>query len=443
MNSSSARFVLPRIPERLLLNAIAVLSVAVGLMNTALAWMVYGTGGKADVWMLSFVVVQAFVLLSQIGVEQYAIFSAEHRAVSEQIGGSFDRESLCWALIFGIGFALLLALLLPLVVAMFATGFRDDARNEVHATVFPLLIQVSLAPMLYVLRQQLLLKGRAKVSVLLNSTFAIVQLLVLVGGWLTGQLSPPVLATFVGAGSMVAAVSALLSAGPIRQQFSLPNWRRLWPFIRASAALRFTHSIHNFLVVLLTNSALSGGVSGTVSLFQYVKKVADGLSSVTVGPHLQVYHAAQASAWARLNRQKFHDNILDYLRHALPVIGIALAGMVVCWHFAGNFVPNFAQKATTGAFWIFLVLSAWQVLISVESIPAGVLVVGKHTRWLFLVNALFALNFYLGMRVVVAPPYTAMTVSVLSLGCQCISSAIISSLAWTFYRKKFADFNNA
>jgi hypothetical protein len=393
--------------------------------------------------MLSFVVVQAFVLLSQIGVEQYAIFSAEQRAESEQTGACFDRESLCWALIFGIGFALMLALLLPFVVNMFAAGFSDTARNEVGNTVLPLLIQVALAPMLYVLRQQLLLKGRAKVSVLLNSTFAIVQLLVLAGGWLTGQLSSPVLALFVAGGSMLAAVTALLSAGPIRHQFSLPTWPRLWPFIRASAALRLTHSIHNFLIVLLTNSALSAGVPGTVSLFQYVKKVADGLSSVTVGPHLQVYHAAQASAWARGNKQKFHENILDYLRHALPVIAIALAGIVICWHFAGDFIPSLAQKATAGAFWIFLVLSAWQILISVESIPAGVLVVGKHTRWLFLVNALFALDFYLGMHVVVAPPYSAMTVSVLSLACQCISSTIISSLAWMFYRKKFASLANA
>jgi hypothetical protein len=443
MTISNARFFLPQIPERLLLNAIAVLSVAVGLLNTALAWAVYGTGGKADIWMLSFVVVQAFVLVSQIGVEQYAIFSAEHHAVSEQTGEQFDRESLCWALLFGVGFAGLLALLLPRVVTMFATGFSAEAQAEVQRTVLPLLLQVSLAPMLYVLRQQLLLKGRAKVAVLLNSTFSIVQLLVLAGGWLSGQLSPSMLGLFVGMGSVLAAASALLSAGSVRQQFAAPDWRRLWPFIRASAALRFTHSIHNFLVVLLTNSALSGGVPGTVSLFQYVKKVADGLSSVTVGPHLQVYHAAQAGAWACSDKHKFHDNIRDYLRHALPVIGVALAGILVCWHFAGDFIPTLAQKATTGAFWIFVVLSAWQVLISVESVPAGVLVVGKHTRWLLMVNALFALNFYLTMHVVIVASYSALTVASISLFCQCISSAILSFMAWTFYRKKFAGVNDA
>jgi hypothetical protein len=443
MSISNARFLVPQIPERLLLNAIAVFSVAVGLLNTALAWAVYGTGGKADVWMLSFVVVQAFVLVSQIGVEQYAIFSAEHHAVSEQAGERFDRESLCWGLLFGLGFAALLSLLLPCVVTMFATGFNVQAQAEVQRTVMPLLLQVALAPMLYVLRQQLLMRGRAKVSVLLNSTFSIVQLVVLAGGWLSGQLSPSVLALFVGLGSVVAAGSALLSAGPVRKQMAAPDWRRLWPFIRASAALRFTHSIHNFLVVLLTNSALSGGVAGTVALFQYVKKVADGLSSVTVGPHLQVYHAAQAGAWARTDKYKFHENIRDYLRHALPVAAVAIAGILICWHFAGALVPSLAQKATAGAFWIFVVLSAWQVLISIESVPAGVLVVGKHTRWLLLVNALYVLNFYLIMHVVVAAPYTAMTVASLSLLCQCISTAILSFLAWTFYRKKFAGVNNA
>lgn len=443
MSISKTGFFFPRIPERLLLNVIAVFSVVVGLLNTALAWVIYGAGGKADIWMLSFVVAQAFVLLSQLGVEQYAVFSAEHATVSEQAGKSFDRQCLSWSLMFGTGFAGLLAVFLPSIVGMFAAGFSAAAQAEVLHTVYPLLLQVALAPMLYVLRQQLLMQGRAKLSILLNSTFSMVQLLVLAGGWVSGQLSPAILATLVGLGSLLAATSALFSSGPLRDQFARPDWYRLWPFIRASAALRFTHSIHNFLVVLLTNSALSGGVPGTVSLFQYVKKIADGISSVAIGPHLQVYHAAQAGAWARSDKRLFHKNIREYLLHALPVIAIALAGILVCWRFAGDFIPSLAHKATTEAFWIFVVLSTWQVLISVESVPAGVLVVGKHTRWLLLVNALFVMNFYLMMHVAISAPYSAATVATMSLLCQCISSTIISFLALMFYRKKFEGVNRA
>lgn len=440
MSMSNFKARLPTIVEKLLLNGIAVLSVLIGLSNTALAWVVYGMGGKADIWMLSFVFAQAFVLLSQIGVEQYAIFSAEHHMVSDEAGRRFDRESLSWALISGIGFAALLALALPQVVAMFAAGFSPQARVEVQHTALPLLLQVALAPLLYVLRQQLLMRGRPKIAVLLNSTFAIVQLVVLGFGWMCGQVSPSVLGTFVGAGSLLAVAGALLWAAPMSSQFALPDWRRLWPFIRASAALRFTHSVHNFLVVLLTNAALSGGVPGTVSLFQYVKKFADGLSSVAVGPHLQVYHASQASAWARDDKSRFHENIREYLRHSLPVMALALAGAFVCWHFAGIYAPQLAQKASAGAFLIFMTLTAWQVLISIETIPAGVLVVGKHTRWLLAVNVLFAFNFYLVTQVAMSAPYTGVAVALASLLCQCVSTVLLSVLAYSFYRKKFLGF---
>jgi hypothetical protein len=420
----------------LFLNVFALAGAALGVANVVLAWRVFGTGGAGDQWMLALTAAQAFVVLSQMGVEQVAVFSASARARGADEGARFDRDSLTWGLISGLLFAMAVWLALPVVVQAFAHGFGADARQALSATLLPLLMQVALSPALYVLRQQLLLRQRAGWSVLLGHTFSGIQCLALFAALAGASARPEHLALVVGAGSASVVLAAVLVLGAPGAGRQWPQWTLLLAFIRASVALRLTHSAHNFLVVLITNAALSSGSSGTLALFQYVKRVADGLCTVSVGPHLGVYHAAQAIAWARRDRSAFAANLRAYLRSALPLLALA-AGLLLAgaWLFRARLADSPASDAA--ALGVFGLLLAWQALIAVETVPAGVLALDNRAGPMLLVNGVYIGAFFLGVQWLAGSAGTGTTVAALSLACQVLSLLLFSWIGWRMFRRHF------
>lgn len=422
--------------SRLFLNVVALAGAALGVANVALAWHVFGVGGTGDQWMLAIAVSQSFVLLSQLGVEQVAVFSAAAHARSAEEGERFDRDSLTWGLMSGGAFALLVWLSLPLVVQAFAQGFMTDTRQALQASLAPLLLQVALAPALYVLRQQLLLRERAGWSVLLGQAFSAVQCLALASALLVTDATPSSLAWAVGAGSAAVVLFSLLALGAPGAGRHLVQWTPLLPFIRASVALRLTHSAHNFLVVMITNAALSSGSAGTVALFQYVKRMADGLCAVSVGPHLGVYHAAQAIAWARRDRRAFVAHIWSYMRSALLLLALAASVFLVgAWFLAGH-LPG-GPAPTVDAVILFVLLVAWQSLIAVETVPAGVLALDNRAGAMLFVNGVYIAAFYAGVHGLAHGANTGTTVAALSLACQLLSLALFSRIGWRLHQRHF------
>jgi hypothetical protein len=309
-------------------------------------------------------------------------------------------------------------------------------RAQVVALLLPLLLQVLFTPSLYVLRQQLLMRGRPHLAILSNYLFAGVQLAVLSAAWLGGGLSP------VQGGIAIGVVSAALSAwlvfalcerGVLRHA---PEWRQLWPFVRASVAMRSTHSIHNFLVVLLTNSALSGGIDGTVAVFQYTKRIADGLASISVGPHLSVYQSAQARAWAARSAVAFSANLRAYLLSAFPLLVLAAIGFACLAAMAIHVLPGAAVKVPYGSFVVLLVLLSWQTLIALESVPVGVLVLARRPEVILVINAVFVATFYTTIHWILPKPCTGLSVAASSVACQGISTLLFSLVAWGVLHRK-------
>jgi hypothetical protein len=427
----------------LFLNAFAIVGAMLGLANAALAWRIYGTAAIGDSWMMAIAITQSFTLLSQLGVEQVAVFSAEARADSQEAGDRFDRHSLTWALLFGIGFSSVILSLSSWIVTAFASGFSDAAQAQVRTAFTPLLLQVAVAPSLFVLRQQLLLKGRTRLAVVLNNVFGLVQFLVLIFAWHGGTPPPERLAWSVGLGCVSLVMTAVFAVGEKGSGRQMPKWSSLSPFIRASLQLRFTHSIHNFLVVLLMNSALSAGVPGTVARFQYVKKVADGLSAISVGPHLSVYHAAQAQAWAVTDCAAFARNLRSYLLTAIPLLLGATGVFLVLASMLVRYLTDPRIQAAGHEIALLLVLLGWQTVIAIESIPAGVLVIQKRTGLLMAVNGIYVAIFFSAIEWLIPRPYSGLSVAATSLGCQLVSFLLFSIVATKLYRRKFGADNRA
>jgi hypothetical protein len=421
----------------LFLNVFAIFGAMLGLGNAALAWRIYGTGPDGDSWMMALAITQSFTLLSQLGVEQAAVFSAEARAESDEAGDRFDRDSLTWALLFGSVFACVILALSSGIVKAFAHGFSDAAQAQVGAAFAPLLLQVAVAPSLFVLRQQLLLKGRSRIAVVLSNIFALVQFLVLIYAWRWGSPTPVRLAWSIGCGCVALVIATVFMVGEKGAGREMPRWSSLAAFIRASLQLRFTHSIHNFLVVLLMNSALSAGVSGTVARFQYVKKVADGLSAISVGPHLIVYHAAQARAWALTDRAAFARNVRSYLFAATSLLICATGAFLALASIVVRYVDDARVRASTHEIVLLLVLLGWQAVISIETVPAGVLVVQKRPGLLMSVNVIYVTTFFCAIQWLISRPYSGLSVAMTSLGCQILSCLLFTGLAMKLYARKF------
>lgn len=431
------------ITDTLFLNGVALLGALLGLANVALAWLLFGSSADVDLWMMALVLSQAFMVLSQLGVEQVAVFSARARAGSPAEGACFDRDCLSWALMFGGGFALLVLWALPLVVSLCAQGFDAPTQGRLATALAPLLLQVAAAPGLYVLRQQLLLDQRARWSVALGQALGALQCLLLLVAWALAVHQPERLAWALGVGSLALTLACVLVLGARGAGRQLPHWQSLLAFVRASAAMRLTHSAHNFLVVLVTNAALSGGLAGSVAMFQSIKRVADGLSSIAVGPHLGVYHAAQATAWTARDRGAFLRHMHSYARTALPLLAAGSALFLMGTLAYGAWTGNARCQWNSAEVALLLLLLAWQTLIAVETVAAGVLALDNRAGWLLLVNAIYILVFFAAVQWLLPRPTSGVGVAAVSLACQLASFGLFSLVAWRLARRHFAGVPHA
>lgn len=425
------------------LTLLAAVGAALGLGNILLSWRLFGTDRDADVWMMAMAIAQTLGVLSQVGVEQVAVFAARARAAGQHSGRQFDRDSLQWALVFGLLFAALTGLLLHGVAALFATGFDATSRERLVAVLLPLLLQLAVAPVLFVLRQLLLLDQRSGWSIALGHAFGAVQCVVLAAALAGLAGTPQALAWWLGAGSLAVALAAVARFAPLAWHWQAPDWRALAPFVRASFAMRLTHSVHNLLVVALTNAALSAGAAGTVALFQYAKRLVDGLTSVAVGPHMAVLHARQATAWTLGDAAAFRRHARHYLGTAVPaLVGLCALALVLGWAW-GAWTGSPLLQPGTATWTLVLLLCAWQLVMAIETVAAGVLSYENRAGWMFAVNGLFIACFVLALQVLLPQPADGVGVALAALACQLLSLVLFTGLARRLYRRRLATSRHA
>jgi hypothetical protein len=197
--------------------------------------------------------------------------------------------------------------------------------------------------------------------------------------------------------------------------------------------------VHNFVSVAVISSFLSGGVEGTVSFFQYVKRIADGIASICIGPHLSVYHAKQNISWVKNNAKLFKLNIVSYFKSAIPLFLAAILCMLIIGWIVINFYPSYIHNYSSfDVFaYLFLLLLLWQMIISLETVAVGVLVMENLSAILFIVNVIFILNLILIMNVV-NKPYSTLTVATACVICQIVSLILSSYFSFRKFKTKFA-----
>lgn len=406
----------------LLYNALAVLSTGLGLINSLLAWRLFGVGPDADAWLLCLAIISALNLISLLGVEQFLYCYADKRAHAPAEAVDFAKTALLWSLLCGGAFAAMCALTGPHLVRLFAGGFSESAQQGVTILLLAMLPQTAAMPLLHVARQLHNAHERYTSAYLLAlwtpSVLLIAQLMGLLSGIGIGGL-----AWIVGAGGVgqialcLYAVRHWLRAGHLVSKPALA----LRDFIVKSMWMRGGHALHHFLSAVIVNGALSALPTGNIALFQYAKRFADGVSSVAVGPHGNIYHARLAKAWSERDQRSVRDAAAAYLKHVFPLFA---AGVVLVWlalPYLLTWIASHDQLPVDYLASIFLVISVWCGLIVFESVFVGMLTAAHRAGVFILVNGLFIVVFFwltrvdLGLATIFKLPVAASLAQAVSL----------------------------
>lgn len=421
-------------------NLLALLSAGLNLLNSFLAWHLFGATSAADIWLLSIAIIGAFNVLALLGVEQFLYCYVDERARGQQQADDFAKTVLIWSLLSGMVFSIGCALLMPLIVKLFAGGLEAPAQARLEVLMLAMLPQTAAAPCLHVVRQLLNAHGQYTHAYILLMWTPAVLLVAQLAGMLLGW-SLEELAWVLGAG-------ALLQVG-LCLHLAKRWWRSgrriakpataLHQFILKSVSMRSAHALHNFLSVAIIGSALSTLSAGTLSIFLYAKRIAEGVSSISVGPHVSIYHAKLAEAWTKFNRSASLDAARSYLKHILPLF---LLGVGLTWLLLPPIllmISSLASQASIDSMMLsFLLISVWNLIIIIESVFVALLTTAHRAAVFGLVNGLFIIFFYvltnlhLGISAAIQLPIGASIA-------QCVSLVLFASVAYSLFNRHFKE----
>ena len=417
-------------------NALALLSVGIGLVNSILTIRLLGITADADIWLLSIVMVTTLCVFSQLGVEQFLYFYEEQRALDQTQAARFTRGAVTWAVLTGSAFALLAIVALPLLKLMFAFGLPALSQERVADLIIAMSPQIAAAPLLHVTRQHQNAIGRYTLAYLLMLWSPLVLLIVMVCASMLNT-TPEKLAWMVGAGGLIQLAACLLIVWPTihgqkQLAWSAPYFRR---FISTSIAMRSGHALHNFFSNAIINSTLSTFAVGNVALFQYATRFAAGASAIAVGPHSNIFHARIAKAWADHTPALVIESARHFLAHIAPTYALTVVAVWLALPPMIGFITS-ADMPLDALATTFLLLSVWYGVVQLESVFVAIIIVAHKAITLLLVNGLFAIVFYAISHVPLALRENAI-LPVAAILAQLISLTLFVVTAHRFFRQHF------
>lgn len=400
-----------------------------GLGTIAIVWAADGLSSQADQWLLALTITQNLTLLSQIGVEQIAVFSRESATSVPSGLDWFNKLAIYWAAFFGILFASVCVLTGEGLVYLFGAGLDESSRTTVLTYLLFLAAQVAAAPAAYSAKQLLLLEGRAVLGLLVGVTSQIILFIAALIAFVFASNDYLIAAKLSAVGNVCLITLICLKYGfIIRPSGKIPSIRFLSQFLIESAKLRTVSSVHNLLVSMIANTALSQAGTGAISIFSYAKRAADSVMSVTAAPHLSIYHAKQIRSWTSADYSVYNKNKQRLIRDSM-------FWYVAAWAAGCALVVGIAityPAVLKGLNYLYLlmmisILCLWNAVIFLESSYLPSIIILKQNRILFGVNSLFVAMFW--TITVAAAPISAAGLGVTLATLQCLSLVLYRKAA--------------
>lgn len=407
------------------LNFINAICAAAALINICMSWYLFGASKQADQWMLVLTIIQSISLISQAGVEQYPVYYARYKALGNSILCEFQANAMGFAFICGLLFGGGVYFIANEIIFIYAGSSDINHDGELSMLLRVFASQIFVMPILFVIKQILLIDGKRIWALLINSMSHFVIFASLITGWLLNTRSPLDFGCLAAIYNLIGFLLIFFFINPSRKFKLLIEWSVIKEFAISSCKMRGIHSIHNLLLSVVVASYLSHGVNGTIATYQYLKRVADGLCSITMGPHAAVYHAEQANSFAALNRIKLISNIYVYLYSAVPIflIGVAIAFAV----YFGLAYYGIGVEMESEASNSLLVLLVWQFIVAIETVPVGLLIVANAASSILKINTIFIVQFFI--LTYFATYFQVFELAVIGCYCQTISLLMYSYVA--------------
>ncbi|HEY0665074.1 MAG TPA: lipid II flippase MurJ [Gallionella sp.] len=376
-------------------NLIAAAGAIIGMLNTILTWKLFGATQSADVWLLGLAVVSILGLLVLMGVEQFLVFYTGILTQQPNDAGGFAATSAMWALISGGLFALGCFAAADHVISLFAGGLSTETRQSAASVLVLLLPQVAVAPLLHVSRGVLNAHGKYGLAYLLTLVVPSALMFALLFFTVSGGGDVLQLGWVAAAAAGLQMGMCLVAVYKWCQPGNAMLTKEFRDFVVNSVTMRIGHSFHNFFVGLIINNALSHQATGMISIFQYAKRFADGVFTVTIGPHVSILLARQASAWSERNHVQHRQNMKEYLRTVMPLfLAASLVALLLMPLLLHTMSRNDVEPAIEAIQITYAIFTVWQGIIALEAVFVGVVTTARQSMIMWGVNALFIGSFY-------------------------------------------------
>ncbi|MBK7960845.1 MAG: hypothetical protein IPK04_06345 [Bdellovibrionales bacterium] len=423
-----------------LYSLISLLNVGCGLAVTGLIWYRYNATQESDILLLATSSISILAQLSLVGVEQVLYFYSDERKKSPQAAGHFFKLAFTWALVSGAGFACLFIVLAKYFLLMVGSGFSEAARAQTEYLLLCLSPQLVLSPALHVLRAKWALDEKFGRAYLLSAVNPLILLVCLVVTLVVGVSD---LTTFgnLSLGIFVLFLNLFLAFN--RKYLVLNPSRSDWGQIRAllfhSSMIKGANSVHGFLVQALSSSILSQMATGSISIFQYAKKLADGVFAITAGPQVMIYHSRCATAVSAtiptMVRIELRKHIIEFLKPFISLF-LAMASLIyLITPFALALVStNFSPPIIDNIRHVYLGIVLWYFILGAETLSVGVILATRSVLSLFGVNFVFILLFFAWSRFHAIEKIVELVITM--AGFQLISFTLFTGAAYLIMKQR-------
>jgi hypothetical protein len=428
-------------PRALFYNGLAILSVAIGLINATLTMRILGATLDADIWLLAIAMIGTLCIFSQIGVEQFLYHFEEQRAVDITEAKRFLRAAAIWAFISGLVLASIAALAASSITMIFAAGMAGPSRARVAELVIAMAPQIAAAPLLHVTRQHQNSIGNHSFAYLLLLWSPIVLTAILLTAFCTGRPLEG-LAWITGAGGCVQILICLLIIIPHVRNHDRLYWSspRFRSFVTASIAMRSGHALHNIFASAIINSTLSAFSHGSVAIFHYATKFTAGVSAVSVGPHANIFQSRVAKSWAEKSGASTISAAKEFMKNTGPIYALCVSIVWLMIPDGINYITN-DDFPTEGLQLCFLFLCLWNGIGWLESVFTNLVIAANRAGFIILINGFFAISFFsFSKALTVGTEYTALPIA--GALAQSISLGFYAILAIRLFDQNLGGVNN-
>jgi hypothetical protein len=378
---------------------ISLLNVGCGLAVTGLIWYRYSASQQSDILLLATSSISILAQLSLVGVEQVLYFYTDESKKGREVAAHFMKLAFTWALISGAGFAVLFILFSKYFLMMVASGFSEENQELARYVILCLTPQLLVSPALHVIRGKWALEEKFGRAYMLSAVNSLVLLLCLLLTVITGVQTLKVFSN-LSLGVYIAFLAGFLFYNRRLLIWPAQNeWHKIKMLVIHSSSIKGANAVHNFLVQALISSLLSQMPTGSISIFQYAKRLADGVFAITAGPQVMIYHSRCAKAISSWNLTDMRANVVHFLKTFLSLFFAMAAVVYLLTPFALSIVgKNFLPETVSEILLIYLGIVLWYLIMGIETLSVGVLLATHSSRNLFAVNLTFILLFFTWSR---------------------------------------------